>query len=51
MQRIKPTNYYGWLERKNTNKPSVWNLPSEVPGRLKSQKQFIALIEAAAAFL
>jgi len=39
MQRIKPADY-GWLERWAKQTIGI-DLPSEVPGQLKSQKQFI----------
>ena len=42
MQRIKPADYYAWLERLGLKKTVGIDLPSEVPAQLKSQKQFIA---------
>jgi cell division protein FtsI (penicillin-binding protein 3) len=48
IQRLKPSNYYNWLERLGLGQKVDTDLPFEVGGRLKSQEEFIASpIEAA----
>ncbi len=48
IQRMKPTVYYNWLERLGLGQTIETDLPFEVRGQLKSQKEFIgSAIEAA----
>jgi cell division protein FtsI (penicillin-binding protein 3) len=48
MQALEPGVYYGWLSRLKLNQATGIDLPSEVPGQLKSYQQFTnALIEPA----
>ena len=50
IQRLKPTVYYGWLERLGLGHPVGIDLPFEAAGQIKSQEQFTRLpIEPATA--
>ncbi len=42
IQRLKPSNYYNWLERLGLGQKVDTDLPFEVGGRLKSQEEFIS---------
>ena len=52
VQRMKPSVYYGWLERIGLSDISGIDLPSETAGALKPQEQFIEYViePATAAF-
>ncbi|ELS34082.1 MULTISPECIES: peptidoglycan D,D-transpeptidase FtsI family protein [Pseudanabaena] len=52
IQRMKPSVYYGWLERIGLGDISGIDLPSETPSTLKPQEQFIEYViePATAAF-
>ncbi|MBD2177614.1 penicillin-binding protein 2 [Pseudanabaena sp. FACHB-1998] len=52
IQRMKPSVYYGWLERIGLGDISGIDLPSETPSTLKPQDQFIEYViePATAAF-
>lgn len=41
IQRMKPSTYYGWLERLGLGQPVDTDLPFAVISQLKSQEQFI----------
>ncbi|WP_009632784.1 peptidoglycan D,D-transpeptidase FtsI family protein [Synechocystis sp. PCC 7509] len=41
MQRMKPVEYYKWLEKLGLNKPVGIDLPFEAVGQIKDRKQFI----------
>jgi cell division protein FtsI (penicillin-binding protein 3) len=50
IQRMRPSSYYGWLERMGIGQKSDTDLPFEVASQLRSQEDFIAApIEAATA--
>ena len=40
IQQLKPSIYYGWLERLGLGQAVGIDLPSEAPGQMKSQEQF-----------
>lgn len=42
IQRLKPSTYYGWLEKLGLNQKSGTDLPFEEASQLKSQEEFIA---------
>ncbi len=44
IQRMKPSVYYGWLERIGLGDISGVDLPSETPSALKPQEQFIEYV-------
>lgn len=44
IQRMKPSVYYGWLERLGLGDISGIDLPSETPSTLKPQEQFIEYV-------
>ena len=44
VQRMKPSVYYGWLERIGLGDISGIDLPSETPSALKPQEQFIEYV-------
>ena len=44
VQRMKPSVYYGWLERIGLSDISGIDLPSETAGALKPQEQFIEYV-------
>ena len=44
IQRMKPSVYYGWLERIGLGDISGIDLPSETPSALKPQEQFIEYV-------
>jgi cell division protein FtsI (penicillin-binding protein 3) len=52
IQRMKPSIYYGWLERIGLGDISGIDLPAETPSTLKSQEQFLEYViePATAAF-
>jgi len=52
VQRMKPSVYYGWLERIGLGDISGIDLPSETPSTLKPQEQFLEYViePATAAF-
>ncbi len=52
IQRMKPSVYYGWLERLGLGDISGIDLPSETPSALKPQEQFLEYViePATAAF-
>ncbi len=41
MQRLKPLEYYKWLEKLGLNKPVGIDLPFEAAGQIKDRQQFI----------
>lgn len=41
MQRMKPVEYYKWLEKLGLNKPVGIDLPFEAVGQIKDRQQFI----------
>ncbi len=41
MQRMKPVEYYKWLEKLGLNKPVGIDLPFEAVGQIKERQQFI----------
>ena len=42
MQRMKPVEYYKWLEKLKLNKPLGIDLPFETAGQIKDRNQFIS---------
>ncbi len=44
IQRMKPSVYYGWLERIGLGDMSGIDLPSETPSTLKPQEQFLEYV-------
>ncbi len=42
MQRMKPVEYYKWLEKLQLNKPLGIDLPFETAGQIKDRNQFIS---------
>jgi cell division protein FtsI (penicillin-binding protein 3) len=44
VQRMKPSIYYGWLERIGMGDTSGIDLPSETPSTLKPQEQFLEYV-------
>lgn len=42
MQRMKPVEYYKWLEKLELNKPLGIDLPFETAGQIKDRNQFIS---------
>ncbi len=42
MQRLKPVDYYKWLQKLRLNKPVGIDLPFEASGQIKDRNQFIS---------